>query len=116
MIDIGSRKVLNAEVSPSVYACHYTGKRVSVEDAIFLGPILPSVSGSYVCHPDAVNVRNESAKEFNRFEKNCNTCKKLERVPHDKRGGFMKGACEVKGLHSFHPDDPMFMECWEDRT
>ncbi len=64
---------------------------------------------------DAVEARKLSVKNFNQVEKNCNTCKKLERVKHDKRGGFLKGKCEAKGLHSFHPDDPMFMECWEER-
>jgi hypothetical protein len=116
MIDVTSRKVLNPEVSHGVYICHYTSKTVRVEDAIFLGAILPSVSGSYVCHKDAAQARKESARDFDQFEKNCNTCKKLERVPHDKFGGFMKGKCEVKGIHSFHPDDPMFMECWEERA
>jgi hypothetical protein len=70
MIDVKSRKILNAEISPGVYICNYTGKQVRVEDAIFLGPVLPSVSGSYVCHPDAVEARKLSVKNFNQVEKN----------------------------------------------
>ena len=115
MIDVTSRKVLNKEVSPGVYICQFTKKPVNVEDAIFLGAVMPSVSGSYVCHPDAVQARIKSKDAFDEFEKNCNTCKKLSRVPHDKRGGFLRGTCQELGEHSFHPDDPMFMECWESR-
>lgn len=126
MIDISSRKILNTEISPGVYLCPYTGKSVELKNAILLGPILPSVSGSYVCHPDAVQERKKSVEYFNESEANCNTCKNLERVQHDKKkGGFLLGKClkkvtehiyPMKGeVFMFHPEDPMGMKCWEGR-
>jgi hypothetical protein len=115
MIDVLKRKVLNEEIRAGVYVCPFTEKQVSADDAIFLGPIVPSVSGSYVCHIDAEEERVKSKKAFDEFEKNCNTCADLKRLPHDKKGGFMRGSCHKLGDHKFHPDDPMFMDCWQAR-
>lgn len=118
------KRILNPSDS-DIYICQYTKKQVHINDAIYLGPIIPQVNGTYVCHPDAPQARAESVKQFNRTEANCNTCKNLERVPHDKRGGFQRGKCgkaknhpyPVKdGAITFHPDDHMGMECYEART
>ena len=63
----------------------------------------------------------EAAALFHANERNCNMCKHLVRVPHDKdKAGFLYGHCGhnpfgTMFVMKFHPDDPMFMRCWESR-
>lgn len=59
----------------------------------------------------------ESKDEFDKLEANCNTCKYLERVKHEKcYAGFLKGKCKKTGeCLVFHPQDPMGKECYEHR-
>jgi hypothetical protein len=74
---------------------------------------------------------------FEENDANCNTCKFLKRIPHEKSiFGFLKGICtkpsnildkksyygrffiseDTKELNiSFHPDDAMLNNCWETR-
>jgi len=114
------KRVINEPVcvddhGDEVYVCQYTHKPVTVRDSILLGPIVPSVPGTYVCAPDAKPARRESMMAFNEMEANCNTCAMLTRVPHPKSpDGFLLGKC-YKGERKFHPDDPMGMSCWVSR-
>jgi len=63
----------------------------------------------------------ESASAFNASEANCNICKHLKRVAHEKdRAGFLYGHCGHNPFGNmfvmkFHPSDPMHMRCWESR-
>lgn len=106
-----------------VFVCQYTKATVSADKAIFLGAIMPNLNGTYVCAVDAVPAFKKSRECFNESEANCNTCKSLQRVPHEKNAsGFLYGKCG-KGITEhqypmkenvimFHPDDPMNMPCW----
>ena len=63
----------------------------------------------------------ESAQAYYEMEGNCNTCKHLQRVKHDKdQFGFMQGRCGANPaghmfVMKFHPHDPMHMRCYQDR-
>lgn len=110
-----------------LYECNFTKKIVHIGEGIYLGPVIPQVNGTYVCHPDAIEARKTSVKHFNEVEANCNTCKHLERVKHEKaKGGFLYGKCGKgttkhlypvnNGVIMFHPEDWMGMDCWEARS
>ncbi len=109
-----------------VFRCQYTSKFVATNTAIFMGPIMPNVSGTYVCSPDCVEEYKLSKSNFNAIDTNCNFCVNLERVKHAKNAaGFLYGSCKkdvtmhqypVDGkVIMFHPEDPMHMKCWEPR-
>lgn len=104
------------------YKCQFTGEMVIPPEFIFLGAVTPQVNGSYVCAPDANPARRESVKLFHESEANCNTCKKLERIPHAKQhpSATHRGICKKIHLYpveiTFHPDDFMGMDCWEARA
>jgi hypothetical protein len=63
----------------------------------------------------------EEARAFHETEANCNTCKHLKRVQHEKdRHGFLYGQCGHNPfghmfVMKFHPDDPMHMRCYVPR-
>jgi hypothetical protein len=117
------RKVLNKPVATDdlgneVYQCQYSKKLVSIDKAIFLGALIPAVSGTFVCHPEyGPPARKQSKIWFDEMDANCNTCKNLERIQHKKcTAGFLQGICKIKGEQiKFHPDDWMGNECWEQR-
>jgi hypothetical protein len=119
------RKILNPSVGiddfgNTLYQCHFTKKLVSTENSIFLGAVVPQVKGSYVCSPDALEFRKISIKAFNEVDANCNTCKNLERLPHEKQhpAAPHKGNCKLHPYATkvtFHPDDWMGMVCWQTR-
>ena len=117
-----SKKVLNKPITVDdqgneVYICQYSKKLVSVDKAIFLGALIPSVSATFVCHPDGKEARKQSKKNFDEMDANCNTCKNLERIQHKKcTAGFLQGICKIQDVKiKFHPDDWMGKECWESR-
>lgn len=126
------RPILNAPIRHDpdpVYRCQYTEREVRFGDHVFLGAVVPQVRGAYVCRPDAKAAFRASRQAFNESEANCNTCRHLQRVPHEKsRAGFLYGRCEcadlsahpyasriVNGVMPFHPDDFMGMPCYEAR-
>jgi len=78
---------------------------------------MPSVSGTYVCHEEGKEARKQSKKNFDEMDANCNTCKNLMRVHHEKRkDGQLEGVCKIRAeTIKFHPDDWMGNECWEPR-
>ncbi len=54
--------------------------------------------------------------DFEVSEGNCNTCRYLERVTHEKNaGGWLYGKCYKNVYLKFHPDDPMNMVCHSHR-
>lgn len=115
-------KVLNKTIATDdqgneVYQCHYSKKPVSTDRSINLGPLMASVSGTYICHPDGTEARKQSKKNFDEMDANCNTCKNLERKKHAKRkDGQLVGVCKLNNEPLlFHPDDYMGMECWKCR-
>lgn len=126
-----NKPILNAPVCVDdfggmVFVCQYTKSMVSVDAAIFVGPCMPNVNGTYVCAPDAMDAFRESKATFDAMDANCNTCKSLQRTQHAKnKGGFLYGKCEKgitqhqypmsAGVIMFHPDDSMGMQCWEAR-
>jgi hypothetical protein len=102
-----------------VFICQYTRSFVATDLAIFIGPCMPNVTGTYACAPDAMPAYKRSRTAFNEAEANCNTCRHLRRVPHEKnKAGHLFGEC-IRGMSDqvmqFHPDDPMGMSCWESR-
>lgn len=129
---VSKKPILNAPVcvddfGSMVFICQYTKALVWIENAIFIGSCMPNVHGTCVCAPDAMEAFKASKAAFNENDANCNTCKHLQRVPHEKsRGGFLYGKCgkgivehqyPVKdGIIMFHPDDPMLRECWSPRA
>ena len=111
-----NKTILNRPDEEGLYNCQYTGLKVRIDDAIFLGPCTPQVSGTYVCHPAALPAFRKSKRAFDEHEANCNTCQHLERVPHEKRkDGLLLGRCHLKASIWFHPDDYMGMHCYEQR-
>ena len=109
--------------------CHYTGAMIARREAIRLGPIIPQVNVTYICHPLAADARKASLQLFYETEQNCNTCRFLIRVPFDRRSarisGLMPGKCNhpsstplyPKGGDNimFAPDDCMLQPCYEQR-
>jgi hypothetical protein len=128
---VTNKPILNAAVCTDdfgslVFVCQYTQSMVTVDSSIFIGPVMPNVNGTYVCAPHALAAFKSSRANFNAEERNCNTCKSLQRIQHAKnKGGFLYGRCgkgitehqyPMKGdVIMFHPDDPMGMPCWEAR-
>jgi hypothetical protein len=116
------RKVLNNPIATDdlgneVYVCQYSKKSITTDKAVFLGSLMPSVSGTYVCHEEGKEARKQSKKNFDEMDANCNTCNNLERIPHKKcTAGFLQGICKIRAeTIKFHPDDWMGNECWEQR-
>jgi len=136
----------------NIYSCWWTGKRVKESKMILTPPIMSNVKGMCPAAPGYEAARQESYIAFCDCEENCNTCKHLERVKHEKcRHGWLHGRCKSTPINhpyiekprnwffsflwtialfvrkifflnlfwkvpiTFHPDDPMYMECYESR-
>lgn len=109
-----NKPILNFPITGDHYKCQYTGKLVHKDEAIFLGPCIPQVSGTYGCAPDAKPHYVASMRQFNDSEQNCNTCKNLVRKKHSKRkDGQLVGSCYLHEHIMFHPEDWMGKECYE---
>lgn len=116
---------------PETYTCRYTGKPVSAQDVTMVGALIPGVQTQYAVSPEGMAQHRQSVVWFHEAEANCNTCKDLERVSHNKgKGGFLYGRCNsavqdleshpystqfVDGVMIFHPHDPMHMPCYSSR-
>ena len=98
-----------------VHYCHYTGKPIPAGEEIVVGAIIPNVKAKY--YVSDIELHKRSKRLFDESEANCNTCKHLVRVKHDKcRSGFLYGKCAKDGAElMFHPDDPMHMACYQQR-
>ena len=123
---IADTPYLESDETYDVVICHYTKALFSRNEGIILGAVVPQVSISYLCHPFATEARKSSVKAFNSFEKNCNTCKHLTRVPFVKdASGLHPGKCgngNRKPLYPrggenimFAPEDCMLQDCYEER-
>lgn len=113
------------------YQCDYTG-RVTSEIEMH-GALVPGVKRKVPVSntPEARSARKASAVAFHAMDANCNTCKHLVRVPHEKNSaGFLYGKCsnasgcpdkspyasrQAGDVMLFHPDDWMGMPCYESR-
>jgi len=113
---ISNKPILNKPDQDGLYTCQYSGLKVKLSDAIFLGPCTPQVNGTYVCHPTATSEFRKSKRAFDAHEANCNTCEHLERIPHEKcKSGLLLGRCHLQSELKFHPDDYMGMFCYKQR-
>jgi len=100
-----------------VFQCQYTDAPVWVDTAIFLGPCVPQVHGTYVCSPTAHKAFRESKQIFDECEANCNTCKRLVRSKHaPRKDQQLVGSCHKRVEFLFHPEDYMGMDCYESRS
>lgn len=105
-----------------VYRCHWSDRLVWADVCRLDGPIMPGVRYRHVAHPDSASDRRWHYRAFADAEQNCNTCRHLKRIPHEKcPHGFLEGVCQRPG-HApcgrslrFHPEDPMHMPCYESR-
>lgn len=105
------------------YKCYYTNEFITIENKAnytLLAGIIPQVSGSYVCSPLALEARKLELREFNKWEKNCNTCSKFDRIPHVKKGNqeAITGRClnhPSRPIIKVYPQDCMGMNCWKER-
>jgi hypothetical protein len=118
------RQLLNYSLD-GLHTCFYTKKRVAWVDAICLGAVMPNIVGTYICSPDAAPARQAALREFEEFERNCNTCKHLERIPTERSvpavngiTAWCSGMSDIgyKVKIQFHPDDHMQMKCWAARS
>ncbi|HET8688443.1 MAG TPA: hypothetical protein VFM18_17670 [Methanosarcina sp.] len=129
--DIYPTAFIESEEEDDLVVCIYTKSLVLRKDAVVLGPVVPQAPHSYLCHPLASKARTASIRLFNEFEKNCNTCKHLERLPFDKnsltyKAGLLPGKCnkagstpvypQDNGTILFPPDDHLGQNCYESRT
>jgi len=104
--------------------CAYTGAEFDYSDGIILGPVIPQAPASFLCAPGADVARRESVRLFqDTVDMNCNTCAKLERLPHNN-AALMPGRCKAIPVEHpyhrgefflFHPEDCMGMECHTSR-
>lgn len=112
----------------AVYLDHYTKR--PVVDAIWVGATIPGVNAKYPIAPESKTLHKQQQIWFHEADRNCNTCKHLQRIKHPKNiAGFLYGRCtsdspmhecspyklERDGSMKFHPDDPMHMECYVSR-
>jgi hypothetical protein len=125
---IGNAPICTDDFGTLWFRCQYTKKLVACDEAIMLGAIIPQVTQTFVCAPDAQEAFRISKRQFDELDANCNSCTNFERVKHDKNpNGFLRGQC-ARGIvpeHQaydkdgkifwIHPDDHMGMECWKAR-
>jgi hypothetical protein len=119
--------VFTDDYGVALYKCRYTGELVGGENAKIIGATVPGVKSKYVMSKSeaAKLAKIESDNDFHESEANCNTCRNLCRVPHNKiPGGFLTGKCinpksemtpykaSNTDLIMFHPNDPMHMPCY----
>lgn len=109
-----------------IYICHWTGKTVSVIDAVITGGFIPGHNTQFLSIKDNRKTMRNSRKLFDELEANCNTCKNLTRIKSDDKHGFLYGVCENEisqhelytsqnTIMTFHPNDPMHKVCWKSR-
>ncbi len=103
--------------------------KISQYNGIIVGYYYPYLNGKKLILKDNLNKHKEDINTFNEFERNCNTCKHLIRVKHDKcSSGQLKGKCNGSKISTFnypliikndiihfYPQDYMDMKCWENR-
>ena len=119
----------------AVFRGHYTGTLVWADKAAYFGPALPQAPECYV--DDAATgkaARLAEFRDFEAWERNCNTCAFLVRrqgLGNKGRGGFLYGDCtnpaqdlashpyrqhiEQYGYMAFCPEDYQGMPCWQAR-
>ncbi len=127
-------KICTDDYGDALYLCCHTKKIVGPDDSKFAGSIIPNLSYRYAMENSehAESLRKESVRLFNEHDANCNTCRHLERVKHEKRIGCsaLYGLCKsdkqdtaghpyanrfVGDVMVFYPPDYMGMKCYEAR-
>lgn len=115
----------------------YTRRIISALECAYVGAVVPQVNRSYV--DDKIlgpKARALSVIDFNRYERNCNSCRHLIRLkmtPRQEhyakiytvfygRCASTPGAAEAEspifsddGSFSFSPENHMGMACWQER-
>jgi len=85
-----------------IYVCHWTGKRVKESEMILTAPCIPQVKGLHPAAPGYKEARRESYEAFCDSDANCNTCRHLERIPHEKcQYRMLYGRCKSTPIN--HP-------------
>lgn len=121
-----NKPVLNKVAAPAAFGmmvlrCRDGRGFLSHNDsnAIYLGPIVPQVNGTYLCRKDEVDGYKQSVAWFHEAETNCNMCKHLVRVPYTRQHPSLPhpGICgKTQESLWFHPEDNMGKACWEPRV
>lgn len=97
---------------------HWTGQLLIEYELISSAGFFPGVKVLYPANSSTEKeARKEARKLFDQMEGNCNACRCLERFPTSKHPrGFMKAFCQKRYRDiQFHPEDPMYLDCWEGR-
>ena len=113
--------------------CHYSGRWFVRRYGVWLGAVMPQVHAKYLCHPIYGKPAYILSKQFfNESERNCNTCRYLQRPSFHRNeyhlSGLMPGICQSIDFDAnahpyyqnnkfflFPPEDFMGMKCWESR-
>lgn len=120
-------------MNEEIVQCRYTGKMIPISQAVISPALIPGVKSTlyHENSPEGWQHHKENVAAYEISEANCNTCKYLKRIKHEKdSSGFLYGICEKKsqllseytfhkrdkdGIMTFHPHDPMGMDCYESR-
>lgn len=110
----------------AVYSCHYTDAKVYGAGAKWTGAFNGSASRYVMAATSEADARlKESRRLYDESEGNCNTCRRLCRMPkaitdfeksQPISNRTLAGTCDKKnGVFEFYPADPMHMPCYEER-
>ena len=140
-----SRPIKKDEPNRDIYRCWISGVDVKADDVVLVGPVIQGLNWARSIHKDVENsfriARREEMKNFHEQERNCNTCKNLQRVKSEKAKGLpafsapLYGICLSesncisannhasygsperygKDVFAFFPEDNMNMPCYESR-
>ena len=126
--EIINRSTTQNDAGDALFICPYTGKAVTWEDAVVYGALIPRLHACEVGHPNGREAYKQSKRDFDAMDRNCNTCQKFNRLPHENEPNrFLKGRCgempagnlqayrHVDDVFWIHSDDWMGMDCWAAR-
>ncbi len=102
--------VATDEYNMLYFKCWQSGRFICESDLMIVGGNIPNSNCKFPIHKESILIYKDSCKLFEISEANCNTCKFLQRIKHEKStDGFLKGKCTKKGIDlKFHPNDPMW--------
>mgnify|MGYP000152000112 CR=1 FL=1 len=109
---------------------YYIKGNITQYNGTVVGSIIPNLNTKSLIFKSELNNHKISIKEFNEFERNCNTCANLIRIKHEKcTSGLLKGKCNGSKISSFkypliikndeihfYPQDYMDMICYTSRN
>lgn len=96
--------------------CRLTGEVFEASAGIVHGSYMAQGSSAWLDGPNSEALFDAEIAAFHENERNCNTCRDLERMPRASAthpAEVHKGRCRMSGYAiMFHPDDWMGMRCW----